>query len=308
MAITHLLFIQALSPLHAGTGQGIGVIDMPIAREVATNLPYLPGSSIKGTLRNSGTLDSDNAKDKRIREAIFGPDTINAADYAGSVQFADARLLLLPVRSLAGTFAWVTSPYVLRRFARDARETNLGALTLPDAPDVSGDDELCLVTNTSALAVAGVGKVVLEDLDLVPQPDTELDTLATTLGSWLFPDGSTDAVYWRGALGQQLCVVRDDVLQFLLTTATEVFARVKLQDNQKTVEQGGLWYEEALPTETILAGLAVINPVAADKREKVDTTAIAEHLATLTKPALQFGGKATVGRGLCQVRLQGGAA
>ena len=47
-----LLFTHALSPLHAGTGQGIGVIDLPIAREKATGIPYLPGSSLKGTLRD----------------------------------------------------------------------------------------------------------------------------------------------------------------------------------------------------------------------------------------------------------------
>src|ERR1051326_4223823 len=99
-----LLFIHALSPLHAGTGQGVGVIDLPIARETATGLPYLPGSSIKGTLRDSGEINEDE------RQVIFGPPTEYAGDNAGSAQFADARLLLLPVRSLAGTFAWVTSP------------------------------------------------------------------------------------------------------------------------------------------------------------------------------------------------------
>ena len=48
---TCLSFVHALSPLHAGTGQGAGIIDLPIAREKATGLPYLPGSSLKGTLR-----------------------------------------------------------------------------------------------------------------------------------------------------------------------------------------------------------------------------------------------------------------
>ncbi|NTV66007.1 MAG: type III-B CRISPR module RAMP protein Cmr4, partial [Oscillochloris sp.] len=35
---THMLFTHALSPLHPGTGQGVGVIDLPIAREKATGL------------------------------------------------------------------------------------------------------------------------------------------------------------------------------------------------------------------------------------------------------------------------------
>src|SRR5438552_9499010 len=98
-----LLFIYAISPLHAGTGQGAGVIDLPIAREKATGLPFLPGSSLKGALR---ALCVDDVK----RKKIFGPDTLDSdpnSDYASSIQFSDQRLLLLPIRSLAGTFAWV---------------------------------------------------------------------------------------------------------------------------------------------------------------------------------------------------------
>ena len=49
---SRLTFIHALSPLHAGTGQGVGVIDLPIAREKATNLPFLPGSTLKGCCRS----------------------------------------------------------------------------------------------------------------------------------------------------------------------------------------------------------------------------------------------------------------
>ena len=60
-----LLFTHAFSPLYAGTGQGVGVIDLPIAREKATNLPYLPGSSLKGVLRD--------ACDPAYQVKIFGP-------------------------------------------------------------------------------------------------------------------------------------------------------------------------------------------------------------------------------------------
>jgi CRISPR-associated protein Cmr4 len=48
-----LMFVHALSSLHAGTGQGVGTIDLPIARERATDLPVIPGSSIKGCLREA---------------------------------------------------------------------------------------------------------------------------------------------------------------------------------------------------------------------------------------------------------------
>lgn len=115
MSHVALLFLHALSPLHAGTGQGIGAIDLPIAREKATGIPYLPGSSLKGVLR-----DRASAWDRDTLFAVFGPDTENASEHAGAVQVGDAKLLLLPVRSLYGVFALVASPYLLERFRREA--------------------------------------------------------------------------------------------------------------------------------------------------------------------------------------------
>ncbi|MCS6884030.1 MAG: type III-B CRISPR module RAMP protein Cmr4 [Acidobacteriota bacterium] len=100
-------------PLHAGTGQGIGVIDLPIARERSTNLPYLPGSSLKGVLRDCCPND--------IARKIFGAERMEQELYARSLHLTDQRLLLLPVRSLAGTFAWTTSKLVLTRFSRDLK-------------------------------------------------------------------------------------------------------------------------------------------------------------------------------------------
>ncbi|MBS1965899.1 MAG: type III-B CRISPR module RAMP protein Cmr4 [Chloroflexi bacterium SZAS-1] len=323
---TRLLFIHALSALHAGTGQGVGVIDLPIARETATGLPYLPGSSIKGTLRDSPGIQGVQLDSGCIREdekqVIFGPPTDYASDNAGSAQFADARLLLLPVRSLAGTFAWVTSPYVLQRFARDAGATDVGAInTLLDwnAPG-QGQAEQCKLAADTKLKLTD-DMVVLEDFDLVADEAPEVANIADTLGEWLFPDENNNG-FWRNALKKRLCVVRDDVLTFLLTTATEVIARIKLKGDTKTVdtETGALWYEEALPAESILYGLVVATPIMSPKvrdfnpvtrtfekerlfTKTVDDSFIFNELAKCTTPALQFGGKATVGRGVCRTVL-----
>src|SRR6266568_6927589 len=145
---TRLTFIHALSALHAGTGQGAGVIDLPIAREKATGLPFLPGSSLKGALR---ALCVDENKCKQI----FGPDTAGSdanSDYASSAQFSDQRLLLLPIRSLAGTFAWITSPYVLRRLARDIEDAQI---TPPTAsiPDIQATGTCAIATDTSKIKI-----------------------------------------------------------------------------------------------------------------------------------------------------------
>lgn len=149
--------MHALAPLHAGIGQGTGVIDQPIAREKATGLPFFPGSSLKGALRTQCT-DPRKAK-------IFGGDPSDATDHrASSVLFSDQRLLLFPVRSLAGTFAWVTSPYILRRLHRDL--VDAGVHTQPaDFPAVT--DTTCVITPESTLAIeVDTHKMVyVEDLD-----------------------------------------------------------------------------------------------------------------------------------------------
>ncbi len=290
---TQLTFVHALSPLHAGIGQGAGVIDLPIAREKTTGLPFLPGSSLKGALR---ALCDDEKKCKQI----FGPGTTDSdpdSDYASSIQFSDQRLFLLPIRSLAGTFAWVTSPYVLRRFVRDLRDVRLsppGNIPNPSAK------EHCYIDRTKSKITLG-GKVILEDLDLIVQNED-----VTTWATWIGPKVFSDPI-WQQMLAERFCIMHDDVFNFLIDTATEITTRIKLKENTKTVDTdtGGLWYEEALPTETILYGFALATPVSASK---ISSQQVFTELTNLTSKAVQLGGKATVGRGICRVQMvQGGA-
>ena len=51
--------------------------------------------------------------------AVFGPDTGQASDHAGALLVGDARLVLLPVRSLTTHFKWVTCPALLDRLRWD---------------------------------------------------------------------------------------------------------------------------------------------------------------------------------------------
>ncbi len=277
-----LLFSHVLSPLHAGIGQGVGVIDLPIAREKATGVPYLPASSLKGVLRDACT-DEDESKQ------IFG-----ASDHAGSAQFSDLRLLLLPVRSLSGTFAWVTSPYLLHRLVRDLQsiqETTGNIEPLPSVPSAEMTETGCLVSDNGC-QVTVENKVVLEDVDLSAAPHDSVRQWAEWIGARVFPENKA----WQEMLAARLTVVNDNVMDFLLETATELSARIRLQEDTKTVGEGP-WYEEALPTETILVGLVLATPVKASVDEVFAT------ISLLTKKPLQFGGKATVGRGLCRLQM-----
>lgn len=286
---TKLLFIQALSPLHAGIGQGVDVIDLPIAREKSTGIPFLPGSTLKGVFR-------DGCSDPILRKNVFGPETSgDPSEHAGAVTFTDARLLLMPIRSLRGVFVWATSPLLLRRLRRDAYGYN----DIPREIPVPGKDE-CLFDgdgNNLKVMVGIQEKVILEDLPLDPKSGTNAVTSwATWIGKNLFPDSSDDLKDFH----ERFCVIPDDILGFLLETATEVTARIRIEDHKKTVAEGQLWYEEALPSETVLVCQVGATTIKAASNIIADEKTVFNTVRSIAGGTLQFGGKATVGRGLCR--------
>jgi CRISPR-associated protein Cmr4 len=304
--ITRLTLVHAMSPLHAGTGQSVGAIDLPIARERPTGIPLIPGSSIKGALRARSPRKGD--EDEPITRDVFGPDTARASEHSGSVQFSDAHLLLLPVRSLRGTFAWVTSPYLIRKFARAAHEAKLNLARLPEPPSMQG---CCVVNETLTIPGPDGGRrVVFEDLDFTVEraQDASLHALATTIGNILFPDSSVEFQDWRNSLTDRICLIHDDMMAFLLETAMEVQAHIRIKNDTKTVERGGLWYQESLPAESVLAGLVVAADVTAVNGRSSRTAAdLLGHVRSLTTNLVQLGGKATTGQGSCFVRMGGGS-
>jgi CRISPR-associated protein Cmr4 len=286
-----LLFLHALSPIHCGTGQAIGGIDLPIAREKPTNIPLVPGSSLKGTLRARSKLGDG------MQTTVFGPDTEHASDHAGSVQFSDANLVFLPVRSVCGTFAWTTSPYLLRRLKRDAAEAGAGALATAKIPQPTSIDVACLAGEK----LKAGDKVVFEDFDFKSVKDQLVSAIANEVARYVFAE-EADRVFFT----QRACVVHDDVMSVLLRTSMEVVARNRLNPDTKTVEGGALWTEEALPIESILTGVVVATPVPPKRGSTApDARMLLEYVGKLAEGHLQIGGKATVGRGLCRITVQG---
>lgn len=289
MPLTHLLTLHTLSPLHCGTGHAVGAIELPIAREKPTHLPIVPGSSLKGVLRAQREV-------KDIHLAAFGPDTKDAGDQAGAVQLGDARLVLLPMRSVSGVFAWTTSPYLLRRLKKDMEAT--GRTAWKDDFPMAGRQE-CLVADDKTL-VTSLDRVVLEDLDFTLNRAhlAKAEAVAKLLGEIFFPGDANSQAFLKA----HLCIVHDDVMALLLEMGTELQAHVRLDPETKTVANGALWHEESLPVETLLASLVLVNGAAG--KAMATSQEIQTHLKSLChEQTLQFGGKASVGKGLCKVGL-----
>jgi CRISPR-associated protein Cmr4 len=291
--------IHALSSLHAGTGHSAGVIDLPIARMMATGIPFAPGSGIKGVLRDARTQNpEDGVNDWGERcKSVFGPDTGNAADHAGALVVGDARLLALPVRSFKGTFAWVTSPLLLTLAKRDLKSLG-GAWASLDVPKFAGRGAKVgpgADGRPGGICVHTDSKVYLQDLDLVASADQHVAGWAAQLHR-LFPPGEDDI------FSPRFIAVDDDTMAFLWETATQVDQRIRIDQKTRTVADGALWSEESLPPETLLIGLLEASHSRNPRKDDMQP----EHVLELALPLgdgciLQFGGKATVGRGRCRM-------
>ena len=97
MQPSKLLYIFTRTPLHVGAGASVGAIDQPVQRERHTGFPVIPGSSVKGVLR-----DHLRSLGEAALNDIFGEGGDGESFSAGKISFGEARLLAFPVRSAKG--------------------------------------------------------------------------------------------------------------------------------------------------------------------------------------------------------------
>jgi CRISPR-associated protein Cmr4 len=292
-----ILFLYTETPLHAGSGTSLGIVDLPIQRERTTGYPMIQASGLKGCLRDAVNGDAPKLK------LVFGPDTGRGeepSEHAGALSVGDARILLFPVRSLMGVFAWVTSPNVLARFKREAEMTGLSMSWNPIGPT---DDGTAFVADGSILIANG--KVVLEEFAFTARTDSGVKAIAQWLKDNALPAGDEYA-YWRDTLEKRLVILPENAFRDFVQLSTEVIARVRIDGTKKTVERGALWTEEHLPSETLLyATLFASKPrVQNPPSDLQDAAAVLNFVKNAVDGKhLQLGGDATVGRGIVKARV-----
>lgn len=266
---TMMIGFLAESAIHCGAGRSAGIIDLPIAREAATDYPFVAGSGLKGALRdrarNLGRADVDD---------VFG-----RQDHAGKLLVADARLLLLPVRCLTGAYRWVTSPLLLERYRRDLSRCGIPAKW--NLPSVGA----------ASVLASGSGKLYLEERELAVAgggvPRDVIEAIAP-----LVRHGET-----RQRLAAQLAIVGDDEIAWFCRYAVPLQARNVLDEAKCSVN---LWYEESLPPDTLLYALVMARDD--DTRRAVDG------MFNDGDPYLQLGGNETVGHGWVAAAIHGAAS
>ncbi len=285
---TKLLFLYTETPLHVGTGSTVSAIDLPIQRERATEFPHVQGSGIKGALRAQASTTDDAAVN-----ILFGSDTNSEPRFAGAALFGEAQLVLFPVRSLAGVFAYATSPLALGRLARTA--TSAG-LTLPIPADVPQENQ-CFVSADSTV-VSG-RDVILEEYAFNANTDAAVGQLGNWLATNALPDNG-GYTYWRENLARRLVVLPEDAFRDFVKHSTEVTTRVRIDNDSKTVQDGALWTQEAVPPDALF-----VSTVAIGRSRNPDAALSADELAGILTQAIgsriQLGGDETTGSGIVAV-------
>lgn len=285
------LYIYTDTPLHAGTGTGLGAVDMPIQREKHTDYPIIQASGVKGALRDTTELALD---DENTIKAVFGRASGEAGeDHAGAISPSDARILLFPVRALKGVFVWITSPTVLSRFVQD-----IGGGDAPKMPAPFGDDE-ALVANDD---ITINGRVMLEEYAYKAKQDERAAAWADYLAKNALPENGYD--FWKTRLKTHLAILSDDDFRDFVKYGTDIVTRIHLDDVKKTVQDGQLFTQELLPGDSLLYSIVVITKSRNGGKLSADNV-----FATLKNgvgSSIQIGADETVGRG--RVRLTWGEA
>jgi CRISPR-associated protein Cmr4 len=211
---------RCVTPLHVGCGQDVGLVDLPVIRERVTGYPVIPGSGLRGVLR-----DRTELKNGPDATRLFGAEK---AETAGCIVVTEARLLLFPVRSSPGVFRWLTCPHVIERYQRDcAYFVNTPVAVLPSLGSPLPTEGECLATTA--------GPIFLEEYEF-----------SAKLGTWTFP-----AIH---GVDSSLVLLLTDVDFFHFVTYATVVTQHNRLTSAKTVANGQLFSVEAVPPEAIFYG------------------------------------------------------
>ncbi len=278
-----LIGLMAQTAIHAGASSSDDLIDLPIQREAHSDWPVIVGSGVKGAWRAKAEVEIKQQKE--VITTIFGPDTNNASDHAGAIMVSDARLLLLPVRSLSSHFKWVTCPALLTRFARDKRR-----LGFPEQEKLT--DMFNTINENSSLVFSETAELHLEEYRFETKL-TKNEALLTELLSLMGSD-------YKNELIANLVIISNDHFHHFCRAAIPVQAHIAIDSETKTVKKGALWYEESLPAETLMYNCLSFSDDRSDRGNKMSANDLAGCFVTElidSTPYLQVGGNATVGMG-----------
>ena len=321
------LFLIVETPLHAGSGSDLGIVDLPIQREKHTDYPKIEASGLKGSIREIFEAQAKSGQIKKCEvELVFGPEEGDL--HAGALGFTDARLLVFPVKSVKGVFAWVTCPAVLERFKHDLSicecESSIKFVdSIPNANTIPNKCDLLVKDEKNDK------KIVLEEYTFPVVHNEACNAVAEWIADNVLPADVPSYDYWKEKMKKDIVVLSDDDFRDFVMLSTEVIARTRIDNEKGTVVGGALWYEEYLPTDSILYSLALTTPLfikpegntddekeayekkkkgqfyvaKEDNKNQLEAEKVMEFFEKGLPKIIQIGGNATVGKGIVRTHV-----
>ena len=271
-----MIGMLAETAIHPGSGRSSGFVDLPVARESITQYPVIAGSSLKGALKDRAREIWPDIITERggKREHKLKPEVarlFGLQEGAGDLVVSDAKLLLLPVRSLTGNYKWATCPYLLERIKRDARRTRYEKTM--DGLNLSGRP------NKGEVWANRDGNLFLEEREFQVSGNIE-DSLIESIKKLIFHNETAER------LGEQMIILNDDDFKWFASYGLQISARNVL--DVETKESRNLWYEETLPADSLFYTLLFLRK----NEARNDVNSLLTNLKYL-----QVGGNETVGQG-----------
>lgn len=321
------LFFICETPLHAGSGSDLGIVDLPIQRERHTSFPKIESSSLKGAIRQAFEQIKTGETEKQNHQInihkVFGFDdqSIDVSgvkesfgenkQFAGALGITDARILLYPVKSLYGVFAWVTCPRVIKKFISDLQLSDIEI-------DFTSDNIENKVPHkcSDLFRPDSDQKLYLEEYVFNNINKDEENGNLSKLGKWLSEKvfDKYDS-YWKEKVAKDIVVLEDVDFRDFVTLTTEVITRTKIDNATGTVSDGALFTEEYLPAESVMYSIVMFadefskdkNRMKAVKADKSDSLPnvldfISNGLVSMNN-VLQIGGNVTLGKGIVRTKL-----
>lgn len=305
--LAHICVFYCLSPLHAGSGQATGAVDLPIQRERHTGWPQVQASGVKGAFRdwflrfylaNGAQCDDRQLQAEELTQRVFGREEVagngkepggeqevatpQAGGQAGAISVTDARLLAFPVRSDAAPFVWVSCPAVMTRLARDLALCPEAELKIPIFSPAEEYGYISVIGNLPE-------KMILEDMAVSNEDQTDSPGELATAFRKLAPNVT------------RLAVISDKNFSFLVSTATEIQPQIKIDFDSGTTADGSLRYEELLPSDSVLYSLVFFSSERNEK-EPLAVEVISGCVKKAISTHIRMGGDMTLGRGIMEVR------
>lgn len=299
------LFLFCETPLHAGSGNDLGIIDLPIQREAHTGFPKIESSGLKGSLREAFEKNP-NADAVKIHK-VFGydNDAIIARDkpkvenafkdkkdreFAGALTVTDARILLFPVKSQKGVFAWITCNRVLNRF--ETEMTHIAKMV--GFPSLGILAEGSTGTNSNILD----GKTIR--LEEYAFSGCSSNPKISELGNWIADKLYPSNTYWNVKMQKDIVVLSDEDFADFVNHSTEVITRTKIDNETGTVSDTALFTEEFLPAESLMYSLVMFAPEF--KKNGMDAAMVKSFFEINQPEVFQIGGNASLGKGIVRTK------